>query len=157
MRAVDYLKAIGIALGFITAAQSPSVASTYIPSSIGGRDEGLRDNDHYIRFGDNEHDRELSIAAKGSSFSENNPRKVSIETAIVGSLLDGSRRLSDQGDHHPAANLLSEGILLDAGPETARVSATPLPAALPLFAGGMGVLGFLVRRRKTNATRPRRG
>lgn len=27
-------------------------------------------------------------------------------------------------------------------------SATPLPAALPLFAGGLGFMGFLVRRRK---------
>jgi hypothetical protein len=28
------------------------------------------------------------------------------------------------------------------------VSATPLPAALPLFAGGLGVIGFIGRRRK---------
>jgi hypothetical protein len=28
------------------------------------------------------------------------------------------------------------------------VSATPLPAALPLFAGGLGVIGLLARRRK---------
>ena len=27
-------------------------------------------------------------------------------------------------------------------------SPTPLPAALPLFAGGVGVMGLLVRRRK---------
>jgi hypothetical protein len=31
---------------------------------------------------------------------------------------------------------------------TNGVSATPLPAALPLFAGGLGVFGFLARRRK---------
>jgi hypothetical protein len=30
----------------------------------------------------------------------------------------------------------------------APVSATPIPAALPLFAGGLGMLGFLARRRK---------
>lgn len=31
------------------------------------------------------------------------------------------------------------------------VSATPIPAALPLFAGGLGVLGFVARRRKRAA------
>ena len=34
---------------------------------------------------------------------------------------------------------------------TPDVSATPLPAALPLFAGGLGVMGLLGRRRKRNA------
>jgi hypothetical protein len=34
------------------------------------------------------------------------------------------------------------------GPGIAATSATPLPAALPLFAGGLGVLGLLARRRK---------
>ena len=29
-------------------------------------------------------------------------------------------------------------------------SATPLPAALPLFAGGLGLMGFLARRKKRN-------
>jgi hypothetical protein len=28
------------------------------------------------------------------------------------------------------------------------VSTTPLPAALPLFAGGLGMIGFISRRRK---------
>ena len=32
-----------------------------------------------------------------------------------------------------------------------QVAATPLPAALPLFAGGLGLMGFLARRRKRNA------
>ena len=30
-------------------------------------------------------------------------------------------------------------------------NATPLPAALPLFAGGLGVMGLLARRRKRKA------
>jgi hypothetical protein len=34
---------------------------------------------------------------------------------------------------------------------TPAVSATPLPAALPLFAGGLGFVGFLARRRKGTA------
>jgi hypothetical protein len=32
-----------------------------------------------------------------------------------------------------------------------NVAATPLPAALPLFAGGLGLVGFLSRRKKKNA------
>jgi hypothetical protein len=31
------------------------------------------------------------------------------------------------------------------------VAATPLPAALPLFAGGLGMVGFLARRKKRKA------
>lgn len=31
-----------------------------------------------------------------------------------------------------------------------EISATPLPATLPLFAGGLGVVGYLTRRRKKN-------
>ena len=31
------------------------------------------------------------------------------------------------------------------------LSATPLPAALPLFAGGLGMFGFISRRKKRNA------
>jgi hypothetical protein len=33
-------------------------------------------------------------------------------------------------------------------PGTWRITATPVPAALPLFAGGLGIVGALVRRRK---------
>jgi hypothetical protein len=31
------------------------------------------------------------------------------------------------------------------------VNATPLPATLPLFAGGLGFVGYLAKRRKQNA------
>ena len=34
----------------------------------------------------------------------------------------------------------------------AEIGATPLPAALPLFAGGLGMVGLLARRRKRNAS-----
>ena len=37
---------------------------------------------------------------------------------------------------------------LDCGP---AVATTPLPAALPLFAGGLGLFGLLARRRKKKA------
>ena len=37
------------------------------------------------------------------------------------------------------------------GPNFEDVAATPLPAALPLFAGGLAMVGFLSRRRKRNA------
>jgi hypothetical protein len=37
------------------------------------------------------------------------------------------------------------------GVGTFALTATPLPAALPLFAGGLGMIGLLARRRKRNA------
>ena len=43
---------------------------------------------------------------------------------------------------------LSPGVL-NAEPDT---SVTPLPATLPLFAGGLGFVGYLANRRKKNAT-----
>ena len=36
---------------------------------------------------------------------------------------------------------------------TESVSSTPLPAALPMFAGGIGMVGFLARRKKRKAER----
>jgi hypothetical protein len=36
--------------------------------------------------------------------------------------------------------------------EPLNASATPLPATLPLFAGGLGFVGYLAKRRKKNAT-----
>jgi hypothetical protein len=42
------------------------------------------------------------------------------------------------------------GIYLDdVDVEQVNVSATPLPATLPLFAGGLGLVGFLTKRRKS--------
>jgi hypothetical protein len=34
---------------------------------------------------------------------------------------------------------------------TATYGSTPLPATLPLFAGGLGFVGYLTRRRKQSA------
>jgi len=43
-----------------------------------------------------------------------------------------------------------QAVNFDIGPTTGggNAGATPLPAALPLFAGGLGVIGLLARRRK---------
>ena len=49
-------------------------------------------------------------------------------------------------DYYPNDN--DGGIALNIN---AATSATPLPAALPLFAGGLGVIGVLVRGRKRKA------
>jgi hypothetical protein len=38
------------------------------------------------------------------------------------------------------------------GPATEFAAATPLPAALPLFAGGLGVMGLFARRKKRKNT-----
>jgi hypothetical protein len=46
----------------------------------------------------------------------------------------------------------SEGQI--SGVSITQVSSVPLPAALPLFAAGLGVLGLLGRRRKRKATAP---
>jgi hypothetical protein len=35
---------------------------------------------------------------------------------------------------------------------TTSVAATPLPATLPLFAGGLGFVGYLTRRKKSMAS-----
>ena len=46
-----------------------------------------------------------------------------------------------------------ESRLINGGSITTEIAATPLPAALPLFAGGLGALGlFGWRRKRKNAT-----
>jgi hypothetical protein len=47
-----------------------------------------------------------------------------------------------------SSNNQPSGLIVDAS--NANISSTPLPAALPLFAGGLGLMGFLARRRKRN-------
>jgi hypothetical protein len=47
-----------------------------------------------------------------------------------------------------------EGRLVQIGTEAVTLpSPTPLPATLPLFAGGLGVVGYLARRRKQSVKR----
>jgi hypothetical protein len=55
-----------------------------------------------------------------------------------------TRTLLDDNDAGFAPGNASSG----AGSFGATVSATPLPATLPLFAGGLGFVGYLARRRK---------
>jgi hypothetical protein len=50
--------------------------------------------------------------------------------------------------HGQYDSTVDSGELLIAGPSLGNVSATPLPAALPLFASGLGALGLIARRRK---------
>jgi hypothetical protein len=45
----------------------------------------------------------------------------------------------------------SDGSVSSAGAYEPELSATPLPATFPLFAGGLGVFGFISRRKKRNA------
>jgi hypothetical protein len=48
--------------------------------------------------------------------------------------------------------LQASGVNGPLGQSNFQLATTPLPAALPLFAGGMGLLGWLVRRRKNRVT-----
>src|ERR1700730_752684 len=135
MRGLSYLKVVGIALGFVSGTQSSGVAST-LPRGEWG--EQFRDYDHApVQLRDD--DDHFRLRSSNSKSIE--PHELSIETAIVASLLDGSRPPSNEEGIRPGGGFL-EGIRFDVddGP-TQGVSATPLPAAFPLFAGGLGVLG----------------
>jgi hypothetical protein len=170
-----------MALGFVTATQNPSLASTYAPaeSDKGGWDAGLRNDNHFGMSVRDEHDyrgddhrhserrrddddygmRWRSIDTRNllsqSSATPNVIEAQLVTSLLDGTTLDGAARAGKDGVY-PAGDVPSEGIRFDAEESTAPVSATPLPAALPLFAGGMGVLGFLTRRRRSSVTRSRR-
>ena len=51
----------------------------------------------------------------------------------------------------PAINLTLDSFTITNVGEGTDLVATPLPAALPLFAGGLGVIGLLARRKKRKA------
>jgi hypothetical protein len=54
---------------------------------------------------------------------------------------------------NPANNNYAEEGAAGFGVGTFALTPTPLPAALPLFAGGLGLVGLLSRRRKRNVLR----
>jgi hypothetical protein len=58
---------------------------------------------------------------------------------------DGCQKAGTPDDPVYAVLFTPEGV-------SATPSATPLPAAFPLFAGGVGFVGYLARRRKRGAS-----
>ena len=55
-------------------------------------------------------------------------------------------QFSDGQGGNPTTSSVSGNVLIGSA-----ISATPLPATLPLFAGGLGFVGYLMRRKKRNA------
>lgn len=95
----------------------------------------------------------------GSGNVSGSVANVSIDFTILSGLLSGDTGvMSGTGSFDSATDLLTvnySGTITGPGPllgfvdgPTVDVSATPLPATLPLFVSGVGCLGFLVRRRK---------
>jgi hypothetical protein len=138
MRRLGYLNFVGIALGFMSATQAPGLASTLHPSSE-GRGETWRGEDHLMQLPKHSEGAQTPLFA-----SESMGHVPFKDKSIATLLLDDVQHPSTQNDVHAGPSLLSDA---DDKPAQA-VSATPLPAALPLFAGGLGILGFLGRRRK---------
>ncbi len=64
---------------------------------------------------------------------------------LILDLYTGDWQIHDKYDSY-----LTGGNLSIAGPS---LGSTPLPATLPLFAGGLGLVGYLSRRRKSNTAR----
>jgi hypothetical protein len=141
MRPLACLKVVGIALGFISGTHAPGSASTFHPNSEKAS-EARQDNDYLMRSIHSE-DAHSPFLTSGSTL-----REVPKDNTIATLLLDRVQDHSDQGGR-TGASILSERFDANDGP-TQKVSATPLPAALPLFAGGLGILGYLGRRRKRN-------
>lgn len=67
-------------------------------------------------------------------------------TVLFLDLFTNTWQLHNGSDNGATAD---QGSFIIAGP---TVSTTPLPATLPLFAGGLGFVGYLTRRRKKSRT-----
>jgi hypothetical protein len=148
MRRFAFLKVIGIAFGFISGTHAPGSASTF-HSDSGRASEAWQDDDYMMRAS-----KHSEGAHSPFLTSETSLREVPKDNTMAILLLDLVQDHSDQGVR-ASSSILSERFDADDGP-TQQVSATPLPAALPLFAGGLGVLGYLGRRRKrTESARAR--
>jgi hypothetical protein len=78
----------------------------------------------------------------GLTFSSNDTADIAASIVLAADASSGGSLFN------PLAGLK----LLDVVPtdQILAVAATPIPAALPLFAGGLGLMGFLSRRRKRN-------
>jgi hypothetical protein len=93
----------------------------------------FQDNSVYTVF--------MDVTASADAYQD--PTGQSISSALVDPYFDLSNLPNG------VTFLESDGI----GNSLPNVSATPLPATLPLFAGGLGFVGYLTRRKK-NATSP---
>jgi hypothetical protein len=86
---------------------------------------------------------QVSIGSFTGTYSTLSGQNFELETSAIFSLIGGDSYtltflgLATSGDH----TAFIDSVSLD-------VFATPLPAALPLFATGLGVMGWLARRRK---------
>jgi hypothetical protein len=100
----------------------------------------------------------------GNFNSAANPTTVVLVDGVVTSISWTDYLFATSNDHSCGVCLLSlstteigaynktSGMLLDADLTLSASAATPLPATLPLFAGGLGFVGYLAKRRKKNAT-----
>jgi hypothetical protein len=73
---------------------------------------------------------------------------------LNGPSLTAPTALLNVGIESNESSLTGSGFTRDvaSGSIDPQISATPLPAALPLFAGGLGMIGFVARRRKRNGS-----
>jgi hypothetical protein len=73
-----------------------------------------------------------------------------LDLGFSGVLTNAGGTFTLSGFEHQLSGFQSRSI--DGGSITTEIAATPLPAALPLFAGGLGVMGLLGwRRNRKNA------
>ena len=87
------------------------------------------------------YNRVLPVERVATSFSSAN----NIGLNLTGNVFT----FAEDGVHDP--QFYVSGLAYDTGGTGTTNGSTPLPAALPLFAGGLGVLGLLGWRRKRKA------
>ena len=94
----------------------------------------------------------LNGAATGNTIGGPSPYAAFAAFSITGGFIAGINTLDFIVNNEPCP-LCTQGnpAALRVEFTSAEAVATPLPAALPLFAGGLGVLGLVARRRKQKA------
>lgn len=91
----------------------------------------------------------IALHIFGADYDLTDPASLSL-TDLILALLDVQLQKDGPGGFHSAfIRTTLDSVAIDSA------AATPLPAALPLFAGGLGVIGFLARRRKQKVHRQR--